>query len=133
MRRLKTPLRYVLAALFVFAGVGHFTQTAFFVEIVPAYLPAPAALVYVSGVAEIAGGVGLLVPGARRAAAWGLVALLVAVFPANVDMAVNPRPILEAPAWMGLDDPNLLALWLRLPIQALLLTWAWWYTGEAPR
>ncbi len=133
MRRLKTPLRYVLAAFFVFAGVGHFTQTAFFVEIVPAYLPAPNALVYLSGVAEVAGGLGLLLPQTRRAAAWGLVALLVAVFPANVDMAVNPRPILNAPSWMGLDEPNITALLMRLPLQAVLLTWAWWYTREDAR
>ncbi len=125
---MKPALRYVLAGFFILAGIGHFTQTAFFVEIVPGYLPAPAALVYISGVAEIAGGLGLLLPATRRAAAWGLVVLLVMVFPANLDMALNPRPILSAPPWMALDEPNLVALWLRLPLQAVLVAWAWWYT-----
>jgi uncharacterized membrane protein len=84
--------------------------------IVPAALPAKRGLVYASGAAEIAGGAGVLHGATRRAAGWWLIATLVAVFPANVNMAVNPerfRPIPEP------------LLWLRLPLQALLIRWAW--------
>ncbi|MBZ0253761.1 MAG: DoxX family membrane protein [Candidatus Methylomirabilis sp.] len=127
----RTVLRFALAAFFLFAGVGHFTQTAFFVEIVPAYLPAPEALVYLSGAAEMLGGAGVLIPGVRRYAGWGLLALLVAVFPANLDMALNPKPLQHAPAWMG--QPSQLGLWLRLPFQAAFMVWVWWTTLAEPR
>lgn len=110
----------------VFAGVSHFTNFPFFVAIVPPFLPWPAALVYVSGVAEILGGVGLVVPRTRRAAAWGLIALYVAVFPANIYMAVNNvQP--------GDMDVNPLMLWLRLPMQAIPIAWAYWMTRPDPR
>ena len=98
------------------------TGHAPFVRIVPKFLPAPLALVYISGFFEILGGVGLLVPGTRTWAAWGLVALYVAVFPANIYMlthniSLNPKkPI---PRW---------ALWLRLPFQFLFIAWAYWFT-----
>ena len=114
-------LQIVLALFFFTAGVGHFTHEAAFVSIVPSYLPAPRALVWISGVAEIAGGVGLMIPATRRYAAWGLIALLIAVFPANVDMALNPRPWLDAPAWTGLHDPDPVGLYLRLPVQFVLI------------
>jgi len=110
----KRTLLVLLGVFFVCAGVSHFTQTAFFVEIVPPYLPAPLALVWASGVAEIALGALVLVPATRRLAAWGLIALLIAVFPANVHMG----------------HPSALALWLRLPVQGLLVAWAWWYTPD---
>jgi uncharacterized membrane protein len=93
----------------------------------PDALPAPLALVYISGVAEILGGLGLILERTRKLAAWGLVALLLAVFPANVNMAVNDLPLggRDLPAW---------ALWARLPLQAVLIAWAWWYTrpGRKP-
>ena len=81
--------RWFLAASFVAVGVGHFTNPAPFVSIVPPYLPEPLALVYISGFFEILGGIGLLIPQTRRAAGWGLLALLVAVYPANIHMLVN--------------------------------------------
>ncbi len=113
--------RGLLSLGMVAMGVLHLVLPAPFVAVVPAYLPAPGALVFVSGVAEVAGGVGLLVPRLRRLASWGLVALLVAVFPANVDMALHPpRGI---PAW---------ALWLRLPFQIPLIAWAIW-AGDSAR
>ena len=98
------------------AGVLHFLWPAMYERIIPPSLPWPAALVYVSGLAEIAGGVGLLIPRLRRAAGWGLVVLLIAVFPANIYMAVHPDRFadLHLPAW---------ALWLRLPLQGLLIAW----------
>jgi len=128
MRPLKRLLLLLLGMLFVSAGVSHFTATDFFVEIVPPYLPASLLLVWVSGVAEIALGVLVLVPATRRLAAWGLIALLLAVFPANIHMAINHVHPAHAPAWMG--EPTTLALWLRLPLQFVMIAWAWWYTRD---
>jgi uncharacterized membrane protein len=91
----------------------------------PAALPWPLALVYLSGVAEIAGGLGLILPATRRWAAWGLVALFVAIFPANLNMAVNHLPL-------GDQVVSPLALWLRLPMQLPLIAWAYWYTRPDP-
>ncbi|MCA2979274.1 MAG: DoxX family membrane protein, partial [Myxococcaceae bacterium] len=82
-------LKWVLAGLMTFAGVMHFVTPGPFERIVPRPLPAPRALVFVSGAFEVLGGVGLLLPFSQRVAAWGLVALLIAVFPANVNMALN--------------------------------------------
>ncbi|MEO5730088.1 MAG: DoxX family protein [Byssovorax sp.] len=128
MRRLKTVLRLVLAVAMIAVGVVHFVRPAGFVRIVPAFLPAPLALVLISGAAEILGGLGLLVPRTRRLAAWGLIALYIAVFPANVNMLVHEIPLGEAPV-------SPLVLWLRLPFQALFIAWAYWMTrpdqGEA--
>jgi len=119
----RARLRYVLAAAMVTVGVLHFVATGWFVQIVPAVLPAPAALVLVSGAFEILGGVGLLVPRARRAASIGLVLLYVAVFPANINMIVDPRASHGAAPWL---------LWARLPLQALFIAWAL-YVGRDPR
>lgn len=113
--------RYVLAGLFTFAGIVHFLSPEIFVRIVPPYLPAPLLLVYVSGMAEIAGGLGLLVPTTRRMASWGLILLLVAVFPANVYMLQSYEGSGLLPVW---------ALWLRLPLQVVLVAWAWWIRKE---
>ena len=118
---IKTILRWVLTAAMVFVGTMHFIDPDTFVAIVPAALPAKLALVYVSGVAEIAGGLGLILPATRRIAAWGLIALYVAVFPANVNMALNHLPFGDRPveAWQ---------LWARLPLQLVFIAWAYWYT-----
>lgn len=112
-------LRIVLGVGMAAAGVLHFVYPRAYARIVPAYLPAPLTLVYVSGVAEILGGLGLLFPPTRTAAAWGLILLFIAIFPANVNMAVNhtgfgPAP---PPPWL---------LWARLPLQAVLIAWAYW-------
>ncbi len=117
----KTLARYLLAVIMIYVGVAHFRNPEPFAQIVPGWLPAHKALVLVSGFFEVLGGVGLLVPPTRRAAAWGLIALFVAVFPANVNMAVHDVPIngQHFPAW---------ALWLRLPLQAVLIAWAWGLT-----
>ncbi|MDC3956097.1 DoxX family protein [Polyangium jinanense] len=117
--RVKVALRVVLALAMIGVGILHFTSPEPFVHIVPAALPAPLALVYVSGVAEIAGGVGLLIPRLRRAAGIGLIALYVAVFPANINMAIHEIPIGEdpVPEW---------ALWARLPFQIVFIAWAYW-------
>lgn len=117
----KTTLRGILAVCMVVAGALHFAQPEPFIRIVPSFLPAPAALVYISGASEIALGIGLLVPAARQIAAWGLVALFIAVFPANLNMAINHIQI------AGIPD----AWWfqaIRLPFQLVLIAWAYWYT-----
>ncbi|MBW4697614.1 MAG: DoxX family membrane protein [Aphanocapsa lilacina HA4352-LM1] len=119
MNRYKLPLRVLMSAFVIVAGTLHFLSPAPFIKIVPDYLPAPALLVYVSGFFEILGGIGLLIPPLRRAAAWGLVALFIAVFPANVNMAVNDIVL------QGIPHIPLL-YWLRLPLQAVLIAWAWW-------
>lgn len=124
-RMLKPAVRYLLAAAMTAIGVLHFARPAPFVAIVPAALPAPLALVYISGFFEVLGGVGLLVPATRKAAAWGLIALYVAVFPANVNMAVNE---------IAIDGQALepLLLWLRLPLQAVFIGLAYWMTKDDP-
>lgn len=108
-----------LAAFVIGTGVMHFVTPQFFIDIVPDYLPAPELLVAVSGVFEILGGIGLLVPMTRRFAAFGLIALFIAVFPANVHMAlhqITPTGAPALPAWMP---------WARLPLQAALIWWAY--------
>jgi len=107
------------AAFFLAAGFLHFVRPVPFVKIVPPLLPHPSALVYISGAAEIAGGLGLLIPPLRRVAAWGLVALLIAVFPANIYMAVDRIQVTVAPlpVW---------TLWARLPLQFVLIWWVLW-------
>jgi uncharacterized membrane protein len=123
--RLKLIARFLLALFMVAIGIAHFTRTADFVAIVPAYLPSPRMLVLVSGVCEIAGGLAILVPRLRRAAAIGLVLLYIAVFPANVNMALHD---IQLP---GAHIPTVL-LWMRLPFQALFIAWAWWLRRPAP-
>lgn len=100
----------------MFAGVMHFVKPAPFISIYPEGWPAAREAVYFSGLAEIAGAIGLLVPATRRPAAFGLILLLVAVFPANINMAVNANKFPSIPQ---------AALWLRLPLQFLLI-WAVW-------
>jgi uncharacterized membrane protein len=100
-------------------GVLHFVRPSGFVAIVPAWLPAPLFLVLLSGFFEVLGGLGLFVRRAHRLAAWGLIALYVAVFPANINMAVHGiQPD-------GMHIPTAI-LWARLPFQALFIWLAWW-------
>lgn len=124
--KLKTALLWLLAIFLIGAGVNHFLSPAAYVAMMPAALPWHFELVYVSGVAEILCGLGLLYPPTRRWAAWGTIALLVAVFPANLNMAINQLPVgsMRPPSW---------ALWARLPLQLVLITWAWWYTRGVAR
>lgn len=122
MRTLKIILKYLLCVLFVLAGLNHFVNPALYLKIMPPYLPWHLLLVYLSGLFEVALGVLLVIPAFTRAAAWGLVALLIAVFPANIHMAINPQLY---------PDINPLALWLRLPLQAVFMAWAYWYARPA--
>jgi len=114
-----------MAAFYVFAGIMHFVNTDFYLRIMPPYLPWHLGLVYLSGVFEILLGMLVIVPGFTVLAAWGLIALLIAVFPANIYMAVNRIPMQPG------APPSDLALWLRLPFQGVFIAWAWWYTRPA--
>jgi uncharacterized membrane protein len=102
---------------FVFAGIMHFVIPRQYEAIMPRRLPAHRALVYASGAAEIAGGAGVMHPRTRRLASWWSVATLLAVFPANVNMAINADRFKKVPG-------GPMALWLRLPVQALFVWWA---------
>ena len=120
---LRGTFRVVLAVVMIGMGMLHLVQPDGFVKTVPHFLPAPLALVIVSGVFEILGGVGLLVPVARRPASLGLVALYFAVFPANLNMALNNVQPASHHVPVGL-------LWLRLPFQIVLIAWALWVGRE---
>lgn len=101
------------------AGAGHLAFQKLGASIVPDYLPAHRELVVLSGVSAIAGGVAVLLPPTRRPAAWGLVAWLIAVYPANVWMAQHPERYRPIPEWM---------LLARLPFQIPMIWWTWRYT-----
>ena len=113
------PGRAIMGVLYIAAGTLHFIATRTYMGIVPSYLPAHRELVYVSGAAEILGGIGILPEQTRRVAAWGIILLLVAVFPANVTMITEHQRFPSVPLW---------AAWLRLPLQLPLIYWAWLYT-----
>ena len=116
MKQKPNALQLATAATFLTTGTLHFVLEKFFTAIVPKSLPNPKALVYISGVFEILGGIGVLFSRTRRPAGWGLIALLISVFPANINMALNPDRFKQFPAW---------ALWARLPLQfaAIALVW----------
>ncbi len=111
--------RILLGVLFLVAGALHFLITPVYVSIMPPYLPVPTLLVQISGVAEMLGGLGLLVPATQPFAAWGLILLLIAVLPANLHMALHPGHWRAIPAWL---------LWARVPLQVPLIVWAFLYT-----
>lgn len=117
-------VRWVVALGFVGIGITHFAAPEPFVRIVPDALPFPHALVYISGAAEILGGVGLLIASTRRIASWGLLFLLFAVFPANINMAVHEIYLEGMPR-----EPWL--LWVRLPVQLVFAAVVYWI-GVAP-
>lgn len=108
---------------FVIAGVMHFVKPRAYRSIVPPWLPAPGALVYASGVAEAAGGLGLMWASTRAWARWWLVATLLAVFPANLDMALHPERYPQIPGGER-------SLKLRLPFQAVFILWVWAAGGQ---
>jgi uncharacterized membrane protein len=115
---LRTISRYLLGLLFVGAGGMHFLMPDSYLKIMPPYMPFPRALIAISGFAEIAGGLGVLLPPTRRLAGYGLMALLIAVFPTNINMA------LQGTESVGWNVPRGL-WWARLPLQALFIWWVW--------
>ena len=123
--RKKVLMRWFLGLAFMWVGIQHFVDPGPFVGIVPPYLPWALELVYLSGVFEILGGLGLLIPTVRKRAAWGLVALLVAVYPANIHMLVNEVYFGDMP-----HEPWL--LWARMPFQFLFGLGVVWTGGIWP-
>lgn len=114
----RSALRWALAAVFITAGVLHFVIDDFYASIIPDWLPNHRLLVLISGIAEIAGGLGLLLPATRRAAAWGLLLLLAAVWPANFQMFFDALR----------EDASLVRqalLLARLPLQLVIAWWVW--------
>lgn len=125
MHRLKKPLMWLFGLSMIWIGAQHFITPQVFVDIMPPYLPWHLELVLISGLFEVLGGVGLLVPRTRTVAAWGLIALFICVFPANVHMALNDVP------FMGRSVPDVMR-WGRLPFQLVFIGWAYWYTRPDP-
>ncbi|MCL9815029.1 DoxX family protein [Natranaeroarchaeum aerophilus] len=125
LNRLKRPLLYVMSTGYIVAGMLHFVVPELYVQIVPPIFPAALLLVYLSGLAEIAVGIGLLIDRTRQYAAWATIALLIAIFPANIYMATHGVVIEGLP---GGGDPSSIVRWGRLPLQAVLILWAFWYT-----
>lgn len=119
MQLMREILKWLFGVMFALAGANHFLNTGFYVSIMPPYLPWPAALVYISGVAEIILGVALLFRRVERLAAWGMIALIIAVTPVHIQMATHPELYPEY------GQP---ALWGRLLLQGALLAWAFWFT-----
>ena len=118
MTPMKTISKFVLAIFMIGAGIMHFVNPAFFLKIMPPYLPLHNELVLLSGVCELLLGILLLVPAYSRWAAWGIIALLIAVFPANLHVFQH-QELLQAPPLVHL---------LRLPLQGIFILWAYWHT-----
>ena len=123
MKWIKAIFRLMLAALMVGAGVMHFLNPGFFLKIVPPYLPFHKELVEVSGAIEILLGVLLIIPNWSRLAAWGVIALLIAVFPANIYVFQHQEIVPASPQ----------AHLIRLLLQAVLILWAYWHTRPAEK
>lgn len=119
MKYLKTALKVLLGIGMILAGVNHFLNAPFYLKMMPPHLPWHLALVQLSGVCEIALGLLLLLPRFTKVAAWGLILLFIAVFPANLYMAMNPHLYPEI---------NPVALYWRLPFQPVFIAWAYWFT-----
>jgi uncharacterized membrane protein len=115
---------YVMALLYIAAGVNHFWHEAFYLRIMPACLPGHRFLVAISGAVEILLGILLLVPFTRSFAAWGIIILLILVFPANIQMMMTYLHAGDNRLWMSIA---------RLPLQVLLVAWAYQYTSPSPQ
>ena len=115
---IKTISQWLLSLLMVFAGVMHFVNPAFFLKIMPPYLPFHWELVHVSGVCEVVLGILLLIPRFSRFAAWGIIALLIAVFPANIYLYQHQEIVPASPT----------VHFLRLLLQGVLIGMAYWHT-----
>lgn len=112
--KLREISRILLAIAFVLAGANHFRSPETYLSMMPPWLPAHDWLTWISGAAEIAGGIGILIPRTRRAAGIGLILLLIAIFPANIQIALNGWPGMDIPRWL---------LFARLPFQLLFIAW----------
>ena len=121
MNLVKKILQWLLSVAMIFAGINHFLSPTFYLRMMPPVLPAHLFLIYLSGIFEIALGILFLIPKFTRLASWGMIALLIAVFPANIYMAMNPQLFSEF---------SLTALYLRLPLQFILIGLVFWLAGK---
>lgn len=121
MSPLKRALLYLMAAFYVVAGLLHFIRADAYLPMMPPYLPWHGPLILLSGLAEVGLGIAILIPAVRPLAAWGIILLLIAVFPANIHIALNNVPLFGNPEGAGIWN------WVRLPLQGVLALWAWWY------
>lgn len=119
MSILKRIFLGMFVLFYVVAGVLHFVNTDFYLQLMPPYLPLHRELVYLSGVIEIALGALAAVPRFRKLAAWAVIAMLLSFMPVHIHMVMHPELYPSVPLW---------ALWLRIPLQGVLMSWAWWLT-----
>ena len=119
--RFRSPLRVLMGVLFILAGVMHFVRLQFYLNIMPPFLPYHLELVYISGVLEILGGFGVLIPSFRRFSGYGLIGLLIAVFPANIYMLTHNIEV------VGFTQFTYMLI-LRLPLQLIFIAWVYWCT-----
>jgi uncharacterized membrane protein len=115
---MQTISLYLQAGFYILAGLNHFRMPRFYMKMMPEYLPAHKFLVDWSGIAEVLLGIGLLIPQTRVISAWGIIALLIAVFPANLYMLTSGK-FTKMPQWI---------LWMRFPLQILMILWAYSFT-----
>jgi uncharacterized membrane protein len=118
---MKNAFLYAMAVLYIAAGINHFIHPAFYIKIMPPWLPYHTALILISGVCEIVFGLLLLLPSARRPAAWLIILMLIAIFPANIQMMVN---------YLHENNPRLWIAIVRLPLQLVLIWWAYYFTKK---
>jgi len=118
---MKKGFLYLMSALYMLAGLNHFWHPAMYLSIMPHWLPAHELLVNLSGLAELVLGSLLLLPPTRRMAAMGIITLLVVIFPANIQMVIN---------YYDAHDPHLWIAIVRLPVQIMLIWWAWTYAAH---
>lgn len=114
----------LIGLIFIVAGLGHFVFPDFYVHIMPPYIPFHLEVVYLTGVLEIIGGIAMVMRAYSKWVAYGLIVLLLAIFPSNIYMAMNPDVFTETPIW---------GLYLRLPLQFVLIGWVYWsvYDGHS--
>ncbi len=121
MKIMRVFFKILLCVFFVVAGTAHFLRPGLYLEIMPPYIPYPLQMVYVSGFFEVALGLCVVIPKLTRLAAWGLILLLIAVFPANLHMALHPQFYPDIPLW---------GLYARLPLQGVFILWAYWFAKK---
>ncbi|MBK8552856.1 MAG: DoxX family protein [Ignavibacteria bacterium] len=110
---------YLMSMFYTAAGINHFLNPSFYEQIMPPYLPYHLPLIYISGLCEIVFGILLIPVSTRKIAAWLIILLLIVIFPANIQMAVD---------YKANDNPDLWIAIIRLPVQIVLIWWAWIFT-----
>jgi uncharacterized membrane protein len=121
MVTIRTLSAWIMGLAYIAAGINHFRDPVFYLNIMPPYIPEHALMVQLSGVAEIVLGVMVLFPATRKLAAWGIIAMLIIFMTVHIHMVLNPQLF---------KNVSEVFLWLRIPLQFLLILWAFWYTRE---